>query len=276
MDSAEAFLYALFLVMLFFVWVRVRIEFLNNKKSGLKIHGIAKSMTIGSRELQEDAVDFAVKDDGFMLVLADGMGREYAGRISSNLAVGTFKSFFQSMNVWEKPQYYFQQSFSMANQKILTELDDQYGGAAVAVALVRGNKLWYALAGNVQIAIFRDGDLISITNGHTIGALAMDKWRKGSISRSDALRVHENKRIYNYLGQDGFKDIESMDEVELKAGDSIILMSDGVYDCLRWRDIEDCLKYSNTVDDTVYKIVELVNENDGHDKDNASVVLARL
>ena len=32
MDSAEAFLYALFLVMLFFVWVRVRIEFLNNKK----------------------------------------------------------------------------------------------------------------------------------------------------------------------------------------------------------------------------------------------------
>lgn len=276
MDNAEAFLYALFLVMLFFVWVRVRIEFLENKKSGLKVHGIAKAMTIGSRELQEDAVDFAVKDDGFMMVLADGMGREYAGRISSNLAVGTFKSFFQSMNVWEKPQYYFQQSFSMANQKILSELDDQYGGAAAAVALVQGNKLWYALAGNVQIAVFRNGDLISITSGHTIGALAMKKWRTGGISRSDALRIHENKRIYNYLGQDGFKDIESMDEVELMAGDTVLLMSDGVYDCLRWRDIEDCLNSNKPVDEIAYSIVEMINKKDSHDKDNASVVMARL
>ena len=54
---------------------------------------------------------------------------------------------------------------------------------------------------------------------------------EGTITRQQALELLENKRLYNYIGQDGFEEIEFFDTpVRLKEKDIVVLMSDGLYE----------------------------------------------
>ena len=60
---------------------------------------------------------------------------------------------------------------------------------------------------------------------------AEQKFKEGTISREDALALLQNKRLYNYLGQDAFQDIEIFDApIKIRRGDIVALMSDGVYE----------------------------------------------
>ena len=59
---------------------------------------VGSSMTIGSREIQEDEVGTLATTAGLLAVLADGMGKEFGARIASRTAVGTFLDLFRDYN----------------------------------------------------------------------------------------------------------------------------------------------------------------------------------
>ena len=61
----------------------------------------------------------------------------------------------------------------------------------------------------------------------------------------------------------------------LRRGDIVALMSDGVYDLLPWRDIEDILAHGQDCQRMAFEITERVNTIAAEDKDNASVILVR-
>ncbi len=274
MNGAGIIIYLLLLAVVVLLGCRIWEAWPRHRQHGTCI---GKCMTIGDREIQEDDTGAVQKKNGTLLVLADGMGRAFGGRISSRLAVSAFLELFQEQSAFERPQYYFRRAFAAANQRILEELDDQRGGASVAAALITENRLFYALAGNVKVAVFRDGDLISVSEGHTIGVLAQQQFRAGRITREEALQILEKKRLYNYVGQDGFHDIEYFSEpITLQTGDLVVLLSDGVYECLKWRDIEDILRVEAEAQDMALNIIEKVNDSPKEHKDNASVVLLRI
>ena len=86
----------------------------------------------------------------------------------------------------------------------------------------------------------------------------------------------ENHRLYNYLGQDGFKDIELFDRpIALQPGDVVVLMSDGIYDLIPWKDLESILAAGQDCQSMAYEIIEQVNQNKSENKDNASIILIR-
>ena len=98
----------------------------------------------------------------------------------------------------------------------------------------------------------------------------------GRLSREDALVMLENHRLYNYLGQDSFKDIEIFDRpISLQRGDIIVLMSDGLYELIPWKEIEDVLSGGQDCQSMAYALMEKVNQNSAEDRDNASVILLR-
>lgn len=234
-----------------------------------------RSMTIGGREIQEDQTGCAETAAGILAVLADGAGKAYGGRIASRIAVDTCMDIFSDYNAFHNPQYFFRKAFHRANKEILKALgDDSRGSASLGCAMVREGFLYYALVGNVRIAVYREGNLVPVSSGHTFAVLAEQKFREGTISREDALRMLENRRLYNYLGQDGFRDIELFDApVRMKPGDIVVLMSDGVYELIGTREIEAVLGGSGDCQRKAYDIIELVNQNPKEDKDNASIVL---
>ncbi len=238
---------------------------------------VGSSMTIGGREVQEDQVGTLYTPSGLLTVLADGMGKEYGGRIASRAAVETFLDLFKDYNAFDNPQYYFRKAFTAANRAILRILNNERrGSASVGAAMVRDGWLYYAVVGNVKICVYRNGDLVPMSAGHTLDVLAEEKFRIGHLSREDALVLLETHRLYNYVGQDGFKDVEYIDRpVALRKGDIIVLMSDGVYDLLPWRNIEDILAHGQDCQRMALEITERVNTTVAEYKDNASVILVR-
>lgn len=235
------------------------------------------SGTIGNREVQEDAYGVLESEGGMMAVMADGMGRHTGGKIAGRAAVKAFQETFEEDGAFYNPQYYFKKAFSGANREILKLLPEGQGRASVACALVMGGRLYHASAGNVKIAVYRNGELVPINSGHTIGALAQQRYEAGKISREEAASLIENHRLYNYVGQDGFHEIEFFDvPVMLRRGDYVLLMTDGLYETAKWKDMEECLGRDGTCQEKAYALVELINISPEDEKDNASVVVLKV
>ena len=234
-------------------------------------------MTIGTREVQEDCYLLKESKPGTLMVVADGMGTAYGGRIAARTAVETFGEIFKSYTMLDNPKYFFKKALHSANHEILKALDNgQRGGASVGVAIVYENKLFYCVVGNVKIFVYRNGDLIQVSTGHTIDVLAKNEFKTGKITRVEALSILENQKVYNYLGQDGFTDIELFEApITINANDIIIIMTDGIYDLLTCSEIEQTLHKPITCQQMALELIEKVNTSTQEEKDNASIALLR-
>ncbi len=273
MEREEIVILAIYL----FILILTAARFLSPAKAAGRVmrrFRVGRAMTIGTRQVQEDNYGICQGPDAFLAVLADGMGKSYGGKVSSRIAVETLKDMFTCYQSAENPAYFFQRSFRMANSAILYELDDGRGGASVGAVLIRDNQLYYAVAGNVKVAVYRKGGLVPLSTGHTIDMLAEGKFMEGTITRQQALELLENKRLYNYIGQDGFEEIEFFDTpVRLKEKDIVVLMSDGLYEGTDWKRIEELLAGRGKLQQKAYEIIEAVNTGIQKEKDNASIVL---
>ena len=273
MEREEIVILAIYL----FILILTAARFLSPAKAAGRVmrrFRVGRAMTIGTRQVQEDNYGICQGPDAFLAVLADGMGKSYGGKVSSRIAVETLKDMFTCYQSAENPAYFFQRSFRMANSAILDALDDGRGGASVGAVLIRDNQLYYAVAGNVKVAVYRKGGLVPLSTGHTIDMLAEGKFMEGTITRQQALELLENKRLYNYIGQDGFEEIEFFDTpVRLKEKDIVVLMSDGLYEGTDWKRIEELLAGRGKLQQKAYEIIEAVNTGIQKEKDNASIVL---
>lgn len=238
--------------------------------------------TIGSREVQEDFYQVTVTGNGMLAVLADGMGKELGGKIAAKKVIEVLRELFQEYNALDHPVYFFQKAFQTANREVLKLFDDGRGSAVVSAVLLReGNfsgdlpTLYYAIVGNVKIAVLRNGELVPVGTGHTVNVLAENKYYCGDLTREDALIMLNEKRVYRYIGQDDFNDIEFYDvPVQLKKDDIVVLMSDGVYEELDWRELEEYLGQKKSCKKIAFDIIEHINRKPGI-KDNACIVLIR-
>lgn len=233
--------------------------------------------TIGKREVQEDEFGVVESEEGTMAVLADGMGKCFGGKVASRIAVNTFQDMFENRNAFYNPQYYFRKAFHSANREILNRLDGERGAASVASVMIRERKLYYAVAGNVKVAVYRNHELVPVTSGHTINVLAKQKYTEGKLTRKDAVSLLEHHRLYNYVGQDGFHEIEFFDTpVSLYGGEYVVLMSDGLYESVKWKEIEDCIEAEGSCQDKALALMEMINQSVDENQDNASAVVLRV
>lgn len=232
------------------------------------------SRTIGDREVQEDVYGIKTAPEGIMAVLADGMGKHFGGKIAAGTAVEAFLQIFEDGSAFYNPQYSFRRAFQGANREILNRLEEEQGCASVAAVMVKDRRLYYAAAGNVKVAVYRNQELVPVTSGHTIDVLARQKYEEGKLTRQEAADLLNQHRLYNFVGQDGFRDIEFFDKpISLYGGEYVLLMSDGLYETARWKDMEDCLEGEGDCQQKAYQLIELVNRSGKEDKDNAAVVV---
>ena len=258
--------------------IAVLIIFLIYKRSHLygfmsSSNPVGSAATIGERAIQADFSGSALGDYGAILVLADGKGKDNDAKIAAKLTVDTFLDLYGDYQFYDKPQYYFQRAFRLANQKILNVLQDGAGASAAAV-LINGNAMYYALVGNIQIAVYRGGNLVPVSEGQTVDMLARRAFKAGRIRRETAVSLLKEERTFNTLGQDGFHDIEFFSKpLTLENGDIAVLMTDGVCHALKWREIEETIKKGGSPTDIAKNIATAAEKSDAVDKDNASVIL---
>lgn len=230
--------------------------------------------TTGGQEIQSDCVQVDTTTAGTMAVMADGIGKKNVGRLCAQVAVDTILDRYEPYHVLNNPEYFFGTVFREANLRIQNCIGEHRGGACLAAVLLGKGTLHYALAGNIRIALFRNKELIPISRGHTMDVLAAGAYEAGKITKKETIWSMEEKQVWNYLGMDGFHEIEFADPpIHLRAGDQILAVSKGIWQELSWAEIEDILLEDMSLQEKADRIVEEADRKPGHEKENGSILL---
>ena len=245
--------------------------------SGLNKLEFGLSQTPGNRQVNADAIDWAHFNDETLFVVADGIGPSDKAQTAAKVAVHIVTRVFEQTGVGGNPAFFFRNSFKGANSTILRYIPDSTAGASLLGAVVKDGLLYYALAGNCKISVYRGGEIYELSEGHTFDTLVRQAFMRKKITRLDALEAIKESRIYNFVGKDGFKDLEMFDTpVALKPGDIILLMTSGVYEFCPTGTLTNILNTKETCQTLANKITYTLDRNNHPEQDNASVIVARV
>ncbi|MEY8356570.1 protein serine/threonine phosphatase 2C family protein [Lachnospiraceae bacterium 54-53] len=247
------------------------------EKNGQEAKGEeAVSQTTGNQELQADVAGIEKSRAGTLAVLADGIGKANTGKVCAGIAADTLLDGFQPYRVLHNPEYFFKTSFCEANRRIQKTIGERRGGACLGAVFVNGVTLHYGLAGDIRVALFRNQELIPVSRGQTLDVLALNAFEKGLLSRPETIWTMEDKQVWNYLGMDGFRQIEVCENpIRLKPGDVVLLITKGIFEALSWAEMEDILLGDLTLKEKADGIVMEAEGKKGLEKENGSVLLLR-
>lgn len=237
------------------------------------VDGMAQST--GNKEVQADVMQVRITSAGKLAVLADGIGKENTGKVCASLAVKELIEAFSFYKALHNPEYFFQRTLYRIHKEIQRLLEEGQGGASVAAVFLGGGRLHYALAGQIQLALFRKGELIPLSEGQTIGVLAQQAYKNGKISRQKTLQALKAKDIWNYVGKDGFHQMEICEiPIELKKGDLVVMMTKGIFEEVSYACLERILiNPSLTAQEKAEKAIRLVERSGREDKENGSILV---
>lgn len=237
----------------------------------------AISYTIGNKEVMADCAQVYENEAGIMAVVADGIGKENTGKISAQIAVDTILDYFLPYHNLNQPDYLFQTAFLEANSRIQKTIGERRGGASVGAVYSNGKHLYYALAGNIRIALMRNGELIPLSKGQTIDVLVKDAYHEGLLTKQETIRNIDDSRVWNYLGLDGFCNIETCSPpILLQQEDTILISSQGIYDELSWSEMEEILLENMSLKEMADSMAMKAEQKSSQEKENGSILLFRI
>ncbi|MDE6847459.1 MAG: SpoIIE family protein phosphatase [Lachnospiraceae bacterium] len=233
------------------------------------------AQTTGNKEIQADAMDIMITEAGKLAVLADGIGRENTGKVCAALAVKEFMDAFSFYRTLHNPEYFFERTMYGLHRSMQKVLEERQGGASVGVVFLAEEKLYYAMAGQVRVALLRGGELIPLCDGQTIGVLAQRAYQEGKLGRQETIWSLGDKDLWNYVGKDGFCQMELCEvPVQLKKGDLVVLMTKGIYEEAAYAEIERVLTNEMlTAQSKADRIVQCADRSPAQDKDNGSIMV---
>lgn len=214
------------------------------------------------REGNEDA--FLVRDD--LVAIADGMGGHLGGEVASHLALEVLD------RLSERNEGSLTERIQEANRAVLerSQLDRAVAGMGTTLTAVSfgERKARLAHVGDSRAYRLRDGELVALTEDHT---LVQDMVRSGEITGEEARNHPQRNIILRSIGIDPNVEVDE-GEVSLRAGDRLLLCSDGLSGMVEDDRIRELL--SEEPDDPKVTAERLVEEANGRGGvDNITVVV---
>ncbi|HEY6286160.1 MAG TPA: protein phosphatase 2C domain-containing protein, partial [Ktedonobacteraceae bacterium] len=212
-----------------------------------------------------------------LFVVADGMGGHANGQNASRMAIQTIIDYILpkiSENKQMEDEAFaklLRDGVQCANQAVhqrnLEERADM--GTTMTAALVFGSTAYIANVGDSRTYLYREpGGLTKITHDHSVVASLVEA---GIIKPDDIYTHPKRNQIYRSLGEKPVVEVDSF-IVSLKAGDKLLLCSDGLWDMVRDPEIQRLMS-APTPDPskTGQKLIQAAL--DGGGEDNVSVIV---
>jgi len=232
------------------------------------------------RPLNEDAIG---ADPGCgLFVLADGLGGYNAGEVASVMAISSvLERLASSIDTFDKdegaftPDEAIYDTVTDINAGIYNAALNSTAFEGMATTLVigwfLGGRLWIAHTGDSRLYRYRDSMLEQLTRDHSFSQELLDA---GMVTAEEARSLPAKNLVTRALGASA--DIEpEIQNVEVFAGDVILLCSDGLTEMVGSYEIEGLLSINEEdMHETARRLVDLANESGG--RDNISVILVRV
>ena len=236
---------------------------------------IGNAQTIGAREEQDDYFATCETKNGTMAVLADGISGLANGRMASTVAVTTFIEAFTALGNLANIQSFFKETAVKSNKQIVQNLNGSNGGTTlVAVIIDEEGYLHWGAVGDSIITIFRKGEFITVNEKHIFENVLKERYIAGEISQIEIQENPLKKRLINYLGYEGFKNLDvGKKPIQLFTGDKICLFSDGIYDALTEVELERLLSQNAAPYDIAHNIIHVIEKKHLKNQDNATIII---
>lgn len=234
---------------------------------------------IGSRrQVNQDYVycsDDAVGLLPNLYIVADGMGGHKAGDFASRYSVSEFEKEIKEQKA-RTIIGSMEGAVRLVNERLLKEAEAepeyQGMGTTFVAACITQESLYVLNIGDSRLYLLSEkGTIRQITQDHS---LVEEKILRGEIERKDAKNHPEKNVITRALGA-AEQVVPDFFEVELEAGDYVLLCSDGLTNMVEDINIKEIVLQKDTsLEEKAEKLINLANENGG--KDNISLVLVHI
>ncbi|MGC9220296.1 MAG: Stp1/IreP family PP2C-type Ser/Thr phosphatase [Solirubrobacteraceae bacterium] len=206
-----------------------------------------------------------------LFVVADGMGGARAGEVASQLAIDAFMAGLPSAGT---PEERLAAVVQRANQEIyrrsLTDPESAGMGTTVTAALLEGDGLAIAHVGDSRAYLLRERNLTRLTEDHS---LVEELVRGGKLTEAEAHDHPQRSVITRALGIEPVVVIDTL-TCPLRAGDVVLLCSDGLTSMLEDPQVRDAVAESASLYAAADRLINDANAAGG--RDNITVVLFRV
>jgi len=204
-----------------------RVELGQKTMAEFVIHVGAQSAR-GIRPNNEDRFVADLKNHVFLV--ADGMGGQEGGERASGLAAEIIpRVVHDRLEAAVDPPHALRQALSEANQAIIHAGQAQATlrrmGTTAVLAVQRNDQVYVAGLGDSRAYLLRDGRVEQLTIDHTM-ADALE--RNGTLTHEQARHSHWRHVLYKFLGCAEMSEDAEVRPFSPKAGDHLILASDGL------------------------------------------------
>lgn len=218
-----------------------------------------------------------------LYAVADGMGGHKGGEFASRICLDTMRDYLQMAARGHAPlvgeadavhseaanllgsavrfanRAVFEASFSKPEWRGM--------GTTIVALTVAGNRVAIAHVGDSRAYLLRKGAFKQITEDHS---WIEEQVRAGLMSRDEALFAKGRNVLTRAIGQEEAVQVD-LDELELQAGDSLLLCSDGLFGMVADEEIAALIGVARNPEEACRELVACANGRGG--RDNISVIL---
>jgi len=254
-----------------------------NNEDHFLVARLAKSMQICQSSLEGAGEMNFSEEDGYFMVVADGMGGAAAGERASALAVASVKDYALNTLKWFLHVGRKDESALLGELKTSLEIADKavvdegeanarfYGmGTTLTMAYSIGADLYITHAGDSRAYLFRGGKLEQITNDHTLVQLMISG---GVLSPEDARHHARRNIVTNVIGGPSEGVHAEIHKIRVMEGDVLLMCSDGLTEPVEDAQIAEVLGSEPDPETAAQRLIDLALQNGG--PDNITAVVAR-
>lgn len=223
---------------------------------------------LGSKTRNEDSA-YAGPE---LLVLCDGMGGHAAGDVASSLVVSELVHLDGEADGADDMVDVLKDSIVAANERLAEvghESVDASGMGTTCIAMLRsGNKLAVANIGDSRAFLRRGARVTQITKDHSFVQQLLDE---GRITKAEAVH-HPQRSLVTRVLTGRSDDAPDVTLRELRAGDRLMICSDGVTDYVAEDTVSEILRTEAGPGDVADKLISISLA--AATRDNVTVIVA--
>lgn len=218
------------------------------------------------------ADEHVLREKGYMLIVADGMGGHQAGEVASRMATDIISHEYFKLN-GRPVEKNLEKVLTLANKTIFEKAsasDTHKGmGTTCTVLVVIDQAVYFAHVGDSRAYMQKGNSIVQITTDHTY---VQELVNNGDITEAEAA-VHPKRNILtNAMGTKPDMRVDTRKfEYALEDNDRLLLCSDGLYDYLSANELKDIL-VANDIKKAADIMIQQAKARGGHD--NITVVIA--
>ena len=256
----------------------------NNEDSYL-VMKFGRSLENLLTNVDEDLLQQSYFMNGYGMLVADGMGGVAGGEVASRLALSNLVELIVDTSDWiltlqrehdvftvlERMTERFLQIDAILRKEADNDMTLQGMGTTLTVAGVLGSDLVIGHVGDSRAYLLRGQELKQLTTDHTLAQALIDA---GVANRDDPASRSMRHVLTAAVGSLGEQIGPQVQRFKVRAGDKLLLCTDGLTEMVEDETIAQVLSEAKTAQDACHTLVDVSLAAGG--TDNVTVVLAHF